>query len=87
MTRLFKPGDRVMLKSGGPVMEVLDYVLEENPLLGVYVSSQKVKCVWYDPEEGRKIGEFHQRSLRKTHGPMHIISSRKVVPLYFYQAY
>lgn len=67
MTRLFKPGDRVVLKTGGPSMEVLDYAFDKNPLVGRHISTQKVRCVWYDPAEGRKIGTFHQRSLRKAH--------------------
>lgn len=82
MTRLFKPGDRVILNSGGPVMEVLDYALEENPVIGIHVSSQKVRCVWYDPEKGRQTGIFHQRSLRKAYSHLHANPPKKVLLRY-----
>lgn len=72
MTRLFKPGDRVILKPGGPVMEVLEYVLEDNPLVGVHLSNQKLRCVWYDKEGERKTGVFHQRSLTKAYSSTHL---------------
>ena len=58
MIRFFRPGDRVQLKSGGPVMEVMRYASEDNKL-----SSTQVECVWYDPDEGRKCKIFHQNSL------------------------
>lgn len=61
MIRLFKPGDRVQLKIGGPVMEVMRYVAVDNE-----VSSTRVECSWYDPDEGRKTKVFHQNSLFKT---------------------
>lgn len=82
MTRLFKPGDRVILNSGGPVMEVLDYALEESPVIGTHVSGQKVRCVWFDPETGRRTGTFHQRSLRKAYGHLHTMPSKKAMPQY-----
>lgn len=65
MIRLFKPGDRVQLKIGGPVMEVMKYVTKVSPILGVYESNYQVECVWFDPEEGRKTAVFHQNSLVK----------------------
>lgn len=61
MIRLFRPGDRVQLKVGGPVMEVMKYVTVDNE-----VSSTQVECAWYDPDEGRKTRIFHQNSLLKT---------------------
>ena len=65
MGKLFKPGDRVELKTGGPVMQVIKYVAEESPILGMHESNHKVQCVWYDPEFGRKTDVFHQNSLTK----------------------
>lgn len=65
MVKLFKPGDKVELKTGGPVMQVIKYVAEEHPVLGMYESNYKVQCVWYDPEFGRKTDIFHQNSLTK----------------------
>lgn len=61
MIRLFKPGDRVQLKIGGPAMEVMRYIAANNE-----VSSTHVECSWYDPDEGRKAKIFHQNSLFKT---------------------
>ena len=67
MTRLFKPGDRVTLASGGPVMEVIKYAEEEEEeeegLLGKEVNDHKVQCVWYDSRNGRMKEVFHQRNL------------------------
>lgn len=79
MTRLFKPGDRVILRSGGPVMEVLDYALEYKPLLGPVISNHKVRCVWYDPVEGRKTGIYHQKSLEKVYKPIRVNRIKKPV--------
>ena len=67
MARLFKPGDRVQLKSGGPVMKVLNYVLKRRPFVGTYLSDSEVECAWYDRGEGRrKTDVFHQNALMKT---------------------
>lgn len=41
MTRLFKPGDRVILKSGGPIMEVIKYV--ESPMMVDEYTVQELK--------------------------------------------
>lgn len=65
MMRLFKPGDRVQLKTGGPVMEVMRYATKVSPILGVYESNHHVECVWFDPKEGRRTAVFHQNSLMK----------------------
>lgn len=65
MIRLFKPGERVQLKSGGPVMEVIKYNVESHPLLGNTVSTTRVECSWYSAEEGRKTKVFHQNMLQK----------------------
>lgn len=64
MIRLFKPGDRVKQKSGGPSMIVIKYI--EEAILGEIVTSNVyLKCVWYDNEEGQKTGVFHQKTLQK----------------------
>lgn len=65
VVRKFKPGDRVEQKSGGPVMEVMHYEVEDKPLVGEFVSEQDVRCVWYEEGE-RKTGVFDQRTLTKS---------------------
>ncbi len=75
MKRLFKPGDRVRQKSGGPIMEIIKYVEESNVLLGKNVSSNKVLCVWYEPVYGRKTSVFHQRGLSKANAPIRTLAT------------
>jgi uncharacterized protein YodC (DUF2158 family) len=70
MTRLFKKGNRVQYKSGGPIMEVLKYVEKKNPLQDRSVSNHWVKCVWYDKNFERKEAVFHQNSLNRVHWPV-----------------
>ena len=65
MVRYFKPGDRVELRSGGPKMEVLKYILKHDPVAGNYLSEYEVECVWYNKEGGRKTDVFHQNTLVK----------------------
>jgi uncharacterized protein YodC (DUF2158 family) len=65
MPRRFRPGDRVQRRSGGPVMEVMKYVLKNKPILGAYQSESEVECVWYDVEEGRHLEICHQDTLIK----------------------
>ena len=76
MCRLFKPGDRVQLRSGGPIMEVIKYAICYSPWLGNYTSNDIVECVWYDPDEGRKKGRFHQKNLVKTTLHYPLLSSK-----------
>ncbi|HHM20555.1 MAG TPA: DUF2158 domain-containing protein [Bacteroidetes bacterium] len=64
MARYFKPGDRVQKRSGGPVMEVVKYVLEREPLVGEDLSDNEVECVWYNNGK-RKTAVFDQRTLFK----------------------
>lgn len=63
--RLFKPGDRVQQKSGGPIMEVTKYVIDHLPLGGEIYSDHHVECVWYDEEKNRHKDVFDQRTLFK----------------------
>lgn len=72
MIRQFKPGDRVQLKSGGPVMEVIKYAEEGKRKKGV--SSSKVLCVWFDRGCVRKEDVIHQSRLIKTRLPMAIVN-------------
>ena len=68
MNRLFRPGDRVQLKHGSPVMEVMKYEMEKSPLSGEVFSDHELSCVWYENGE-RKTGVFDQRTLFKVaHG-------------------
>ena len=65
MDRLFKPGDRVQLRHGGPTMEVIKYTLDHpsKKQEGVF-SDHHVECVWYE-EDKRKKEVFDQRTLFK----------------------
>lgn len=65
LVRKFKPGDRVEHKSGGPVMEVIHYVVVRRPLVGKILSEKDVKCVWYENGE-RKTAILDQRVLIKS---------------------
>jgi len=61
---MFKPGDRVQQKSGGPVMHVLKYAREYNPILGEFENGSTVVCSWYSKDGYRK-EKFHQKTLIK----------------------
>ncbi|RMG83990.1 MAG: hypothetical protein D6714_08830 [Bacteroidetes bacterium] len=65
IVRKFKPGDRVEHRLGGPVMEVIRYEKERDPLAGEVISDHDVFCVWYEDGE-RKTGVFDQRTLIKS---------------------
>lgn len=61
MSQLFKPGDRVMRREGGPVMEVIRYVQHE----GAHGApdSFKVECAWYDSRKGKMTDVCNEVSL------------------------
>lgn len=65
-TNLFNPGDRVQLRSGGPVMIVQKYPLKHSVLFGWYVDDKTVECTWYDTEKGFQKRHFLQRNLVKS---------------------
>jgi len=77
MQRYFKPEERVQLRSGGPVMEVMKYAEEKHMLFGVFVSNVRVLCVWYDRHEGRKEGVFHQNSLMRARIPSRFMVDKR----------
>jgi uncharacterized protein YodC (DUF2158 family) len=58
-TRRFKPGDRVRHYGGGPVMQIMNYVVENRLLIGAFQSDKLVECVWYD-DGNRHTKVFHQ---------------------------
>jgi uncharacterized protein YodC (DUF2158 family) len=60
--RRFKPGDRVRRCDGGPIMQVLNYVLENRPFVGRLQSDHLVECVWYE-NGNRRSQVFHQEVL------------------------
>lgn len=64
MKKIFKPGDRVRLRSGSPIMVVQKYAREYSPWIGWYESSIIVECTWFDAE-GYKRKNFHQNNLIK----------------------
>ncbi len=64
MVRYFKPGDKVQLKSGGPIMTVLKYIEEKEPLVGTVESDQFVECEWFD-KDGPHREVFNQNALIK----------------------
>ena len=63
--RIFKPGDRVQLRNGGPVMEVMKYAEIQSRIFGKKVSDYLVECAWYDQTRGRQTSIFHQNGLIK----------------------
>jgi uncharacterized protein YodC (DUF2158 family) len=79
MIRLFKAGDRVKSGSDGPVMEVIKYISKHDWFMGDYVSDFEVECVWFDPEEGRKIKTFDQRKLFKIDYETEVDENRKTI--------
>ncbi|MDW3195458.1 MAG: DUF2158 domain-containing protein [Cytophagales bacterium] len=74
MIRHFKPGDRVQLKSGGPVMEVIKYVQQGKRLGKSTVSNAKVLCVWFESGGNRKEEVIHQNRLIKRRLPQSMIN-------------
>ena len=65
LIRLFKPGERVQLKTGGPIMIVQKYIHEYNPLIGWHENNNAVECTWIDAEKEYHKKVFHQRNLAK----------------------
>lgn len=74
MIRKFKPGDRVLHKSGGPLMIVQRYAYNFKPILGWHQSNHIVECSWYDGH-GHHTEQIHQNNLYKLK-PSHIRSSQ-----------
>ncbi len=58
MERLFKKGDVVILRSGGPKMTVDSYAWHGN-----YESNDQVICYWFDKND-RRDGKFHHDTLK-----------------------
>jgi uncharacterized protein YodC (DUF2158 family) len=50
MADAFKPGDLVQLKSGGPVMTVVEY--------GDYGEGRRCHCTWFDDKKKLTDGYF-----------------------------
>ncbi len=68
MERKFKTGDQVRLRSGGPVMTVVEYEVW-NDILGGLIGKAKpsqetgmVTCQWFKEDELKK-SNFHQDTL------------------------
>jgi len=53
--KMFKSGDQVQLKSGGPIMTVEHYA-----------SEKAVLCIWFEKGEGdKKSATFNEDTLKK----------------------
>lgn len=63
MEKIFKLGDTVRLKSGGPLMTVDGFGSKPsfNGVGGGF--NGKIKCVWFDSSDKRETAEFHQDAL------------------------
>lgn len=66
MGRKFKPGDWVKIKgkNDSPKMEILKYVIQEDPLTGIKNNDSIVACVYYENGE-RLTRTLHQNRLLK----------------------
>ena len=69
MERLYKTGDLVRLKSGGPTMTVLEYDVWQDTI-GALLGTAKpahdtgmVTCQWFKDDEVKK-SKFHQDMLQ-----------------------
>ena len=76
--RNFKPGDRVQLRKGSPVMIVQCYAKEFNVWLGWHESNLIVVCTWLD-EKGRHKKKFHQKDLIKQFSSSNAVHSNQLV--------
>jgi uncharacterized protein YodC (DUF2158 family) len=74
MTQVFKRGDIVRLKSGGPQMTVDDYEKGHDIIGALKGNAQPswdteyVNCTWFDKTQ-RRFGRFHQDLLEKVTQP------------------
>jgi len=65
MLQIFKKGDIVTLKSGGPQMTVEKYKREMVDLYSMRDSDHVVICTWFDNEYKLVSHEFEQEALKK----------------------
>ncbi len=65
ITRLFKPGDRVQKRSGGPVMIVQRYARKYSLLTDWHEDHNSVECTWLDSKEGYQRKCFLSRNLMR----------------------
>ena len=70
MVRLFKPGDWVQLKIGGPVMKVIRYCPQPTKRFTSRENNYKVLCSCYDSQGGHQEHIYHQNSLIKVNMPV-----------------
>ncbi|UII18989.1 YodC family protein [Fulvivirga ligni] len=69
MVRLFKPGDWVQLKSGGPIMKVIKYCHLGSLKGPLQDSNYLLECAWYDRHGVRQARTYHQGSLNRVYKP------------------
>ena len=62
MERKFKPGDKVQLISGGPIMTVEGYETGS-------ANERKVKCVWFDEKNKPQEKTFAEELLKPYQRP------------------
>ena len=77
MKRRFKKGDEVQLKTGGPVMNVVTYMLVSDIVAGSYLSLNEVVCTWDDPKKGKQTGIFSQDQLELAEKKMPLYMTKK----------
>lgn len=77
MITQFKHGDRVQLRSGGPVMKVIKHESRKKPLKRANSHNPKVLCQWYDKRLGKREFCFHQRDLKKSLLPANTFLKRE----------
>lgn len=66
--RIFKPGDSVKVRNrdDSPIMKVIKYKEEQDPIAGETESTDTVIVEWFDKESGEmKKDEIHQMALLK----------------------
>ena len=65
MGKLFKKGDIVVLKSGGPQMTVENYHINMGGGFSISESDHIVDCIWFDNSNQLVKKSFEQEALKR----------------------